>query len=186
MTDRTSVSDLDYIKDIVDRSDRRPFPSAIYLLWAVIVAVGFALVDFSPRTLSLYWMIMGPLGGIASGWIGHRYGSQRGQMSRELGIRHALHWGGMLVFTFLAVLLASTGRIPTDSLSQVILLIIAFGWWCAGVHFDRFFLWLGSCMALGFVVTLFVSRYAWTGLGLLLALALILRIVTRDRTHGEK
>ena len=145
MVSKQIETDLGYVKDLVRRSDREPTPASVYLLWAAIVLVGFALVDLaSGRAVGFFWMIAGPLGGIVSGLLGRRGGLRSGQIQREIGIRHALHWGGMLVLTALAVLLAVTGHIPRDEMGRVILLIVAFGWWSAGVHFDRVFLWLGG------------------------------------------
>jgi len=165
-------SDIGYIRDLVKKSERQPTPAPIYLLWAGIVLFGFAMVDFYPHLTGYYWMIMGPLGGIVSGFLGRRAGEQQGQLNREIGIRHALHWSGMLVLTGFAVALAVRGQIPYEELGRVILLIVTFGWWTAGVHFDRVFLWLGGLMALGFVATFFFTMYVWTTLGVALAVAL--------------
>ena len=68
-------------------------------------------------------------------------------------------------------------------MGRVILLIVTFGWWSAGVHFDRVFLWMGGLMMLGFVGTVLISRYAWTALGLLLAIALLIVALRGGRRH---
>ena len=52
-------SDIGYLKDLVRKADRVPTPASIYLLWALVVLVGFALVDFAPREVGVYWMIAG-------------------------------------------------------------------------------------------------------------------------------
>ena len=166
-------SDIGYIRDLVKKSERRPTPALIYLLWAGIVLFGFSMVDFFPHQTGFYWMIMGPLGGLLSGLLGWRAGQRQGQLNREVGIRHALHWSALMVLTGFAVVLSVRGHIPGEELGRVILLIVTFGWWTAGVHFDRAFLWLGGMMALGFVGTLFFPMYAWTVLGISLAIALI-------------
>ena len=181
MVSREAESDIGYIRDLVKKSERKPTPASIYLLWAGIVLFGFAMVDFFPHFTGLYWMIMGPLGGVVSGLLGWRDGQSRGQLNRETGIRHALHWGGMLVLTGFVIILAIKGHIPEDEISRVILLVVTFGWWTAGVHFDRVFLWLGGLMGLGFVGTLIFPSYVWTALGAALALALTL-IALRTRS----
>ena len=181
MVSHEAESDIGYIRDLVKKSERKPTPASIYLLWAGIVLIGFAMVDFFPRQTGFYWMIMGPLGGLVSGLLSRREGQSRGQLNRETGIRHALHWGGMLVLTGFVIILAIRGHIPEDEVGRVILLIVTFGWWTAGVHFDRVFLWLGGLMALGFVGTLIFPYYVWTALGAALALALTL-IALRTRS----
>lgn len=179
-------SDIGYVRELVKKSERRPTPSSIYLLWAGIVLFGFAMVDFFPKQTGYYWMIMAPLGGLMSGLLGQREGKHRGQLNREIGVRHALHWGAMLVLTGLVIVLAVRGHIPGNEVGRVILLIVTFGWWTAGVHFDRVFLWLGGLMGLGFVGTLFFEQYVWTALGVALALALAVIALRKGRSDDAR
>lgn len=165
-------SDIVYVKDLVDRAEERSMPAAIYLLWAFIVLAGFSLVDLKPSWVAVYWMIAGPLGGLVSGAMGKRAGIEKGQVDHGEGLKHGLHWGGMLVFVFLAVMLGITGLIQGKLVSQVILLVVAFGWWTAGVHFDRNFLVLSGVMAAGFICSLFLQKYVWIGTGVLMFLVL--------------
>jgi len=144
------------------------------------------LIDFQPKWVGFYWMIAGPAGGLLSGYLGRRSGINKGQLDRDIGIRHALHWSGMLVMIGLAVLLAVKGLIQDEVLSQVILLIVALGWWTAGVHFDRTFLWLGGVMMLGFIGTLIFSRFAWTAMGIFIAVALTGIAIHKDKTDANR
>jgi hypothetical protein len=185
MTSDKIQSDLGYLKNLVKRADRSPFPGSIYYLWAIVVAAGFSMVDFLPHWVGFYWMLAGPAGGLMSWFLGRRAGIRSGQMDREAGIKHALHWGGMLVLTLLAVLLAVRGVIQGAVLSQVILLVITMGWWTAGVHFDRNFLWLGGVMMAGFIGTLFFSRFAWTAMGILIAVVLFGIAIHKGRNNAK-
>lgn len=182
MVSEEAQADLGYVRDLLRKSDRRATPASICLLWAAITLAGFASVDFFPRYTGLYWMICAPLGSLASALLGARHGLVRGQIDRRTGIRHALHWGGMLVITGLAVVASATGHLPRQQLSRVILLIVTLGWWTAGVHFDAVFLWLGGLLALGFVGTLVLPGYAWTALGAAIALGLTIIALRRSRT----
>lgn len=165
-------SDIGYVRQLVSRSENQSFSRAIYMLWAAIVLVGFSLVDLAPEYVGWFWMIMGPAGGIASGFLGKQACVEIGQMDKEDGIKHALHWGGMFVFILLVILLAAKGLIEGKLISQIILLIVSFGWWTAGVHFDKNFRWLAGIMAAGFVASLFISNYVWIGMGVLMSMAL--------------
>lgn len=176
-------SDIRYVRGLVDRSASGSIPVSVFLLWAVLVLAGFALVDFAPRQTALYWMIAGPGGGLASGFLGYRAGVRMGQLDRETGIRHALHWGGMMLVVILAVMLTVRGFVQGTVLSQVILLVITMGWWGAGVHFDRSFLLLGGVMMAGFVATLFAMPYAWTATGALIAVSLV--VIALGRRRGD-
>jgi uncharacterized membrane protein YdbT with pleckstrin-like domain len=59
------------------------------------------------------------------------------------------------------------------------------GWWTAGVHFDRNFLWLGGVMMAGFIGTLFFSRFAWTAMGILIAVVLFGIAIHKGRNNAK-
>lgn len=181
MTAETLESDIQYVRALVKKSGSESLPRSFYIMWAVIVLLGFSIIDFAPRWTGLYWMIAGPGGGILSGILGHRAGVRIGQLNRETGLRHALHWGGMLLVIVLAVLLAMRGFVHWTVLSQVILLMVALGWWTAGVHFDRFFLSCALVMMLGFVGTLFIADYIWTAIGVLTSICLAFASLNRKK-----
>lgn len=181
MISKSMESDIQYVSALVRRSGCGSFPRSVYMLWAVLCLVGFSIIDFAPERTGLFWMIAGPGGGILSGILGHRAGVRMGQLDRETGVRHALHWSGMLAVIMLAVVLAMTGFIRGTVLSQVILLLVALGWWTAGVHFDRNFLWFALVMVVGFVGTLFNSSHTWTVIGVLLAVNLVVAALRRGK-----
>ena len=165
-------SDLRFVRAIVESTDRRSSPAAIYFLWAVVGLVGFVLVDINETWVSTYWSIAGPAGFLASAILGSRHARRTGQVTTAVGRRSVLHWGGMLAAIFLAVLMPISGLLPRDALGPAILLILALGHFEAGVHLDRTFLWVGLLIGAGYVVVLFVGAYAWTVVGLVIATAL--------------
>lgn len=177
-------ADLGYVRDAVRKSERERSPKAIYLLWAGIALLGFALVDFSRPLVGPYWAVAGPLGGAISFWLGWREGRSRGQLNREIGVRHALHWLAMMVAIWLTIPLAIMKKVDWEVLNPIILLIIALGWFLAGVHLDRPLRWLGLLMAAGYVGVLFVPVYAWTLLGLLVAAGLVTTAFLTGRERG--
>ena len=183
VTNSKIESDIGYVKDLVTKSGKPNPPASFYYIWAVILTAGFALIDFAPRWVGIFWMIAGP----ASGFLAYKAGANKGQMDREIGIKHALHWSGMMVVIILAVLLGSQkGLVHGVVLSQVILLVVALGWWTAGVHLDRNFLWLGGIMGLGFLGTLFLDRYAWTAMGTLLGITLTVIAIHKGRKNAKR
>lgn len=164
--------DLRFVRGALESSNHARSPAAIYFLWAAVVLIGFALVDFRPSVVPLYWKIAGPMGFATSAFIGWRHGKRWGQLSAVEGRRHVLHWGAVLLVTFLAVLMPARGVLPWASLNTVILLILALGYFTAGVHSDRSMLWIGVLMGVGYVTVMSGSAYAWTIVGVALAIAL--------------
>ena len=100
---RRVEEDLGYVRDVVSRSERDDTPRAIWYLWAAIGGIGFALIDFRPERVGLFWSVAAPLGFLASVWLGWRHGRALGQESRREGRAHMLHWGGMGGTTLLLV-----------------------------------------------------------------------------------
>ncbi|MCK5035167.1 MAG: hypothetical protein KAS73_04675 [Candidatus Sabulitectum sp.] len=186
MTNSKIESDIGYVKDLVTKSGESTQPASFYYLWGIILMVGFSLIDLAPRWVGLFWMIAGPAGGMLSAFLGYKSGIRKGQINREVGIKYALHWSGMAVIVFLAILLGLKGLVHGVVNSQVILLIVALGWWTAGVHFDRIFLWLGGIMVLGFLGTLFMDRYVWTTMGVLLGLVLIVTAIRQGKKNVRR
>jgi hypothetical protein len=176
-------SDLRFVRAVVEGDDRDSSPAAIFFLWAVVVLVGFALVDFYETWVAAYWSIAAPAGFLASAVLGWRHGRRTGQVTAAVGQRYLLHWGGMLVAIFLAVLMPVAGVLPPGALGPAILLILALGYFEAGVHLDRAFLWVGLLMGGGYVFVVFVAAYAWTVVGLVVAIGLSTVGLRRGRLH---
>lgn len=165
--------DLRFVRGAVAASDRKAAPAGIYFLWAAAVLAGFLLIDFRPGWVGWYWLVAGPAGFLVSTALGWRHARTSGQMSGVEGRRQLLHWGGMMVAIGLALLLPGRGAVPWESVNAVILLIVALGYFTAGVHGERPFLWLGALMAGGYLLVMLTSAYAWTIVGVLLAVALV-------------
>jgi hypothetical protein len=175
--------DLSFVRDAVDTSTRSKSPSSLYFLWAVVAGIGFALVDFRTDFVPTYWAVAGPAGFLASAYLGWRHARQVGQTSSADGRRHLLHWGAVLVVLALAVFLGVGGAFPASALHTVILLVLALGYFTAGLHLDRLFLWVGGLMAAGSVVVTVIPTYAWTGLGIALAASLIVAGIRQGRSR---
>lgn len=176
--------DLAYVRDVVSRSETYGAPRALWYLWAVIAAVGFSLMDLAPERVPVFWAVAAPAGFLASLWLGWRHGRRSGQVSARGGRDHALHWGGLLVAVFLLVPLGAAGALPGDTLGQAILLVIGLGYFLAGVHFYRPLLWIGLLMGAGYALLFFVDRWAWTGIGLLVGLGLVVTARAGQRDDG--
>jgi len=61
---------------------------------------------------------------------------------------------------------------PSETFQGVILLVLALGYFSAGLHLDRRLLWVGVLMGAGCLVVTWTSLYASTVVGVTLAVAL--------------
>jgi hypothetical protein len=167
-------TDFEYVRSVVDEAEYDSSPAAIYWLWAAISLVGFPLYDYDPRAGSLFWSFAGPLGGLASFLIGSAWSRRVGRGSARIARYHALHWAGLLVAIFLAVALASRRDLGSDVAAQMILLVLAFGYYVAGIYLVRRMLWIGLLLAACFIATLAFEQLGLTFVGVLLAASLAL------------
>ena len=178
------AGDLRFVRGALNASTRpAASPSTMYFMWAVIVLLGFALIDFRTDLVPRYWAVAGPVGFLASGYLGWRHALRLGQASASDGRRHLLHWGAVLVAVALTVLLHARGAMPSETLHAVILLVLALGYFTAGLHLDRRLLWVGLLMGAGFLAVTLVSWYAWTVVGIALATSLILAGMREGRSR---
>lgn len=192
MSNRGVEDDIRYVRSVLDRAEQLGSPAGIYYLWAVLGFVGMSLVDFKPEVVGPYWAFAGPLGGAASFYLGWRGSRQLGQTSCREGAFHALHWIGMMTAIFLTIPLALTGLVSPEALPTLILLILAFGYYTAGIYLDRRLLAIGLLVGGCYLATIFVKSWPWiwTFTGAVLALGLVAsglrsRAVWRHMAAGD-
>ena len=166
--------DLSYVRSVLRRAEATRNPASLYFLWSVLSFFGYAIIDFRPEATGLYWAIAGPLGGVASAFLGSRAARQSGQISDRDGWKDAAHWSAMMFAALLLVPLVTTGRLETDDIPRVILLILALTYWSAGLWQDRRFLALGVVMAALYLFTIYAAAlpYLWTITGAILGASL--------------
>ena len=164
--------DLDYVAAMVRRRDTDLGTPSIYLLWAVLVLIGFALPDFAPNAAGPYWFVAGIGGGVLSWWLGVRDDRRHGVNDRELGKRYGLHWGiGGLAYFLTALPMFVHG--PSDSAAAGFLLTTGIIYSLAGVHLVRALLWSGLLAFAGYAALITLSLpYVWTISGVLIATGL--------------
>jgi hypothetical protein len=177
MTDIKQIhDDLKFVREAVSRHDRQPpRATSIYWIWAVYVLVGYTMLDLAPNYAGWFFLIGGIVGGIISAIIGKRASQQAGEIARADARREALHWFGGIVLIFAGVFGLAT-VIPAlrgPAGGQLIAVMFGFLYFFTGVHFDRNFLWLGPVLMAGGIVVGMVPRYGWTGLGIIVALGLV-------------
>lgn len=164
--------DLNYVRSVLDRAEESGGPPSIYWLWAIISLIGFPMYDFRPDLAPIFWPIAGTTGGVLSFVLGWRWGRASGQGSQRIAKYHALHWTGMMVAMGLCVLLVTRGILSGDALPEVILILLTFGWFSAGIYLVRDYLWIGVALGVSLICLLFFEWFGWTGVGLFLATSL--------------
>jgi hypothetical protein len=127
--------------------------------------VGFPLLDLAPRIAPWFWLTAPAVGLLASLWLGQRHATAVGQLTRHEGLRHGLHWLGLILASALASLLLLDGRVGAAALGQVMLLLVALTYYLSGVHLDRAMFWVAGFAAVGFLAPFVMTAWVWTTIG---------------------
>jgi hypothetical protein len=169
--------DLQFVRAAVNRRDRsNRGPVAINYIWATYVLAGYTLIDHNIIAADWFFLIGGIAGGILSSIAARLDAQKQGEQDRELGRRGLLHFAGGII---LAILGTFALAIVIPDLrgtrgSQVLVVMIGVIYFLAGVHFERYFLWLGPVLVAGGVLVGFIHHDAWTLLGAVIAVGLII------------
>jgi hypothetical protein len=92
-----------------------------------------------------------------------------------------LHWVGMAAAIFMAVPLLSLGVLSPDGLAKVILLIMAFGMYSAGIYLVRLYMWIGIALGGCYLAVMTISGLPWTVIGGLSGGAMLLAAFLGDQ-----
>jgi hypothetical protein len=176
--------DLQYVRHVVARRDTPgSTPGGVILIWAGYVLVGYALLDFNVNFAGIWFMVAGVVGGVASRIIGRRHAARVGVIDRETSVRRSLHWSSIIlaIVAILALVAARHDEIRGrgEIVGQLIAIAVGLVYFLAGVHFDRYFIWLGLFLMAGAVAISFVPAYGWTMLGVLISAGLALPVMWR-------
>ena len=136
--------------------------TAIMLLWGVIVSVGYfshyAIETFAtgfaesrPWYPSLLWGGLGTIGGVCSGIIGHRAGSNMAasEAARRAGIRVFCFWSSVVGAAFLLTFAAG---VNAETSPRVFVGVIALGYVLFGIMHRPMIAVLGLTYAAAFYI----------------------------------
>jgi hypothetical protein len=169
--------DLHFVRGAMSRRERSDYaPPGMMYLWVVYILVGYTLMDFRLDYAGPWFAIGGIVGGIFSAWIGRRYSRKVGESDRTTANKAMLHFfggiflgalGTIALATFIPVLRSTQG-------SQVFVVMIGLVYFLWGVHYQRYFMFLGPIVMAGGVLVGQIHHFGWTILGAVISLGLIL------------
>ncbi len=188
MNDPSAVSrDLQFVRSVVDASERTPYPRSVAIVWGLLVLVGFALPDFvGTGTVARFWMFAGPAGLLFAAWMSARGLHRFGQSDWRSGRRELQHWALFLLAIGAVMLLPNRGMVDWKAIAPISLLLVAFAYVVAGVHLRGFYFFPGLAFFGGYCLLVFRIPHAWTITGVLGALALILSALVPGSAQASR
>jgi len=176
--------DLQYVRGAVARRERTDNgPPLILYVWATYVVIGYTLMDFRPQYAGPFFGIGGFVGGILSWVIGRRYARDVGEWDMATAKRGLFHFGGGIMLACAATLALATVMPPLRGTwgSQVFVVMIGLVYFLWGVHYQRYFAFLGAVVMAGGVLVGQFPHFGWTILGAVIAMGLILPTLVPGR-----
>ncbi len=165
--------DLDFVRNVLDRSTPPATIRSIYLFWAAAMLIGMPLGDLRPEWMPWFWMTVGPCGWLVSAVLGYQHSKRHGQRDSDLGRKQAAHWGAMVLILSMVALLPYKGLMEWEVMGPIAMLMLALTYCLAAIHFGRILLVPAVMFALGYAILLFSPPYPWTIVGLLGATGLL-------------
>ena len=120
-------NDLSFLNKLLSDSESTSYP-AIYVLWGIIILLGFTIAEFKPEALLAYWIPASIIGFVLSAWLGYRKSTKIGQRDRDIGNQYMMHFAIMTVCIFIAIFTQA---------HEAILMIIGLAYLLAGIHLER-------------------------------------------------
>ena len=132
----------------------------ILVILILFALFGMALTNVSPAEAHLYWLAMTlflALGAITTGW---QRAAEKGEKTKLL-TSQLFHWGSTLVAVMVVYTFLHTGQIQNETVSLMILLILALSAFLDGIHVGWHFSVLGILLAISAVTISYLDEYIW-------------------------
>ena len=169
--------DLHFVRGAVARRERADYaPPGIMYVWVVYILVGYTLMDFRTQFAGPFFALGGIVGGILSAILGRMYSRKVGEHDTTTYFRALLHFGGGITVAAAGslALRAFIGPISEMQVAQVFVVMIGLVYFLWGVHYQRYFMFLGPVVMAGGVLVGQIHHFGWTLLGAAISLGLIL------------
>lgn len=126
----------------------------------LLALVGMGLTQAMEKGLWEYWLLVVVIYAALGLWRSAGKAKQRGQPVKKLIGRELAHWGTVLAFFSVVLLLERREIIDRQSASDVALLLLALCCCLAGVHFDWLLLFVGVALTAMLVATATLEQYS--------------------------
>jgi len=178
------AEDLRFVRGAVQGQRQRRYPPAVACIWAAYTLIGYPLLDLGwHRAATLFFLIGGVIGCIATAAIQRRSRVSSGFIDSEDGRRQMLHWFGGFAL-IVAGGIAAELAIPAlrgQAGGQVIVMMVGLMYFLAGANNRdvRYLIWGGPLVMAGGIAVGFIHYFGWTALGVLIAAVILLPAFAR-------
>ena len=132
----------------------------IFVALILFTLAGVVVTNISPADAHKYWLAMNlvfALGAIATGW---KRAVDKGEKTRLITYQ-LFHWGSTLVAVVVVYAFFHSGQIQNETVSLMIVLILALSAFLDGIHVGWHFSVVGILLAISSVIITYMEEYIW-------------------------
>lgn len=133
----------------------------IFLTLMLLSVIGVGITDFSRKYSPLYWFCMVPVFAVGCLIIQWTRSRESGASVLSILRNQFLLWVGALISISIVFVLLSTGRLNYENTGLVILLLLAFTTYSAGIIADYRLCLLGISLAFALLIMSYMEEYIW-------------------------
>ena len=145
----------------------------VIIVLIALSIIGIGITDFSPADSYKYWVAMVPI--FCGACLILEWSRVRGKGYKWTTIlrNQLLHWVGLLVAVRLVFEMLHKGRLDNENTGLVILLLLAFSIFIAGIHLGWRLCLVGGFLGAALVAATYLEEYVW----MLVIIALVILAV---------
>lgn len=132
----------------------------IFTALILLTLFGVALTNMSPTDAHIYWLAMTlifAIGAISTGW---QRAAEKGE-KKQLVTSQLIHWGSTLIAVIVIYTFLHTGQIQNETVSLMILLVLALSSFLDGFHVGWHFSAIGILLAISVVTISYIDEFLW-------------------------
>lgn len=157
---------------------------ALLTLLLILSLVGIGITDFSPADGYGYWIIMVFVFALFAIIIGWRQSKHRSVDFKKILREQSMHWSTSLLVVGGAFLIQKSGRIESDDIGLVILLILSLSTILDGLRVGWRFSLVGLFLGVSAVIAVYTEHFLW--IELLIALLIVLATIVWEIWQAKK
>jgi cobalamin synthase len=157
---------------------------ALLTLLLILSLVGIGITDFSPADGYGYWIIMVFVFALFAIIIGWRQSKHHSGDFKKILREQSIHWSTSLLVVGGAFLIQKSGRIESDDIGLVILLILSLSTILDGLRVGWRFSLVGLFLGASAVIAVYTEHFLW--IELLIALLIVLATIVWEIWQAKK
>ena len=155
----------------------------VLIVLILLSLIGIGITDYSPAKSHRYWFLMVPIFAAACLILEWTRARGKGQRWTAIVRTQLLLWFGLLLSVRMVYLLLHAGRLDNENTGLIIMLLLAFATFVAGIHLGWRLLIVGVLIGAFLIGATYLEEYVWV---FLLAAAVIIGILLVSKYHTIK